>query len=272
MWSSPKGLSTLLPSTVPKFGMKSIFLGLVQGLTEFLPVSSSGHLVLVNSVMGRSSDAALNETAFLHLATLLAVIFYFRKGLTSLVLDFFRRSGREARMTVLYLFIASIPAGLVYFLAKVELAKLFASNSLWISLFFLINSVLLIGSDFIKEKKESLDGKKSFLIGIFQAVSILPGVSRSGATIGAGVFCGIPRTKAVEFSFYMSIPAVIAGNLLSGSFYSSLLNPSMLIASGAAFLSGLAAISLLMLMVKKAKLKYFGFYTLAVAVINLFFI
>jgi len=258
--------------------MKSVLLGLVQGLTEFLPVSSSGHLVLVNSMMGRSSGAAFEETAFLHLATLFAVLFYFRKGLISLVRDFFRRGGAadtrgaKARMTVLYLFIASIPAGVAGVFAKDALESLFASNSAWISLFFLINSSLLIGSDFIKEKKENLNGKKSFLIGVFQALAILPGVSRSGSTIGAGVFCGMSRGKAVEFSFYMSIPAVLFGNLLLCSFDSSLFNPSMLISSGAAFLSGLAAISLLMLMVKKSRLRYFGFYTFAVAVINLFFI
>jgi len=245
--------------------MKSVFLGLVQGLTEFLPVSSSGHLVLANSVMGRSSGAAFEEMAFLHLATLLAVVFYFRKGLTFLVLDFFRKAGAQSRMTVLYLFIASIPAGIVGVLAKDVLKSLFAANSLWISIFF-------IGSDFIKEKKERLNGKKSFLIGIFQAIAILPGVSRSGSTIGAGVFCGIPRTKAVEFSFYMSIPAVIAGNLFLFSFDTSSLSASLIVSSGAAFLSGLAAISLLMLMVKKSRLRYFGFYTLALAVINLFFI
>ncbi len=260
----------LAPS--PSVMLKSVFLGLVQGLTEFLPVSSSGHLVLANSIMGRSSVAAFEETAFLHLATLLAVFFYFRKGLTSLVLDFFRRSGTKARMTVLYLFIASIPAGVAGVLAKDALGRGFAANTVWISLFFLINSALLIGSDFIKEKRERLDGKKSFFIGIFQALALLPGVSRSGSTIGAGVFFGIPREKAVEFSFYMSIPAVLFGNLLLCSFDGSFLTAPMLVSSVAAFLSGLAAISLLMMMVKKSKLRYFGFYTLGVAVINLFFI
>ncbi|MEA2081502.1 MAG: undecaprenyl-diphosphate phosphatase [Elusimicrobiota bacterium] len=252
--------------------MKSVLLGVVQGLTEFLPVSSSGHLVLANSIMGTSSAAAFKETAFLHLATLLAVLFYFRKGLVSLVVNFFRRDGAQARKTVLYLFIASIPAGIVGVFAKDSFERIFAGNSVWISLFFLINSVLLIGSDFIREKSVAADCKKSFVIGVFQALALLPGVSRSGSTIGAGVLCGLSREKAVEFSFFMSIPAVLFGNLLLGSFDSSLFNPSMLLASAAAFLSGLAAISLLLLMVKKAKLKYFGLYTLAVAVINLFFI
>ncbi|MBA3065449.1 undecaprenyl-diphosphate phosphatase [bacterium] len=259
--------------------LKSVFLGLVQGLTEFLPVSSSGHLLLANSIMGRAPGAAFQEIAFLHLGTLLAVLFYFRKGLASLVIDFFRRgarpggrSGSSARMTVVYLFIASIPAGIAGALAKDALDRIFAVNSVWISLFFIVNSVLLIGSDFIKEKSATLDGKKSFLIGAFQALAILPGVSRSGSTIGAGVLIGMTREKAVEFSFYMSIPAVLFGNLLVCDFNGSLLNVPMLVATVTAFLSGLAAISLLMLMVKKAKLRYFGFYTLAVAAINLFLI
>ncbi|MBA3052569.1 MAG: undecaprenyl-diphosphate phosphatase [Candidatus Omnitrophota bacterium] len=252
--------------------LKSVFLGLVQGLTEFLPVSSSGHLVLANSIMGSSSDAAFKETAFLHLATLLAVLFYFRKGLVSLVRDFFRKAGSGARMTVLYLFIASIPAGIAGVLSKDLLGEIFASNSVWISLFFLLNAALLIGSDFIKEKNVPLNGPKSFFIGILQALAILPGISRSGSTIGAGILCGMTRAKAVEFSFYMSIPAVLFGNLLLGSFDSSLFNASMLLSSVAAFLSGLAAISLLMLMVKRSRLRYFGFYTLAIALINLFFI
>jgi len=252
--------------------LKSVLLGLVQGLTEFLPVSSSGHLVLANSVLGTSGEAAFEETAFLHLATLLAVLFYFRKGLLALLLDFFKAGGAASRMTVLYLFIASIPAGIAGILAKDWLAGMFRANSLWISIFFLINAALLIGSDHIKGKNAPLNGGKSFFIGILQALAILPGISRSGSTIGAGIFCGLSREKALEFSFYMSIPAVLFGNLLLGSFSASLFNTGMMLSSAAAFLSGLAAISLLMLMVKRARLRYFGFYTLAVALINLFLI
>jgi len=250
---------------------KSIVLGLVQGVTEFLPVSSSGHLVIFRSILGRG-DNAFSEIAFLHIATLLAVIIYFRQGLLKVIVNFFRKNGQMERKIVLFLFIASIPAGLAGLFLKDFIDSVFSVNSVFISLFFVLNSAVLITSDIKKTGSKKLNAFGSFIIGVFQAAAILPGVSRSGATISAGIFSGLDRKFAVEFSFYMSIPAVLFGNIFFSSFGVSQLTAANVLAFAAAFLSGLFAIRILVAVVEKANLKFFGFYTLFAALVNLLLI
>ncbi|PIU18829.1 MAG: hypothetical protein COT16_01015 [Elusimicrobia bacterium CG08_land_8_20_14_0_20_44_26] len=251
---------------------RSVLLGLVQGITEFLPVSSSGHLVILRSVMKSDSAGGFEEVAFLHLATLLSVLYYFRKDLFCLVGDFFKKDGVTARKTVWFLFVASVPAGAAGFFFKETIDRFFSGNSIWISLFFVLTSALLLGSDYIGKHERKLGWANSLIIGVFQAVSILPGVSRSGSTISAGVFCGLDRRLAVVFSFYMSIPAVLFGNILFSSFDGGFFTLAQAAGFAAAFLSGVFAVDVLVKLVKKAKLKYFGFYALTVAVVNLFLI
>jgi len=250
---------------------KSVVLGIVQGATEFLPVSSSGHLVVFRTLLGSNTNA-FNEIAFLHLATLLAVLIYFRRDLLKLIVNFFRKSGRVERKIVLFLFIASIPAGVVGLFCRDFIDVLFKGTSVWLSVFFIINSAVLITSDIKKTGSKELNAFSSFVIGIFQAVSILPGVSRSGATISAGIFSGVDRKFAVKFSFYMSIPAVLFGNIFFSSFGVSQITAANILAFAAAFLSGLLAIRILVAVVEKASLKFFGFYTLLIAGINLLLI
>lgn len=251
--------------------LKSVVLGIVQGATEFLPVSSSGHLVIFRTLLGSDTNA-FNEIAFLHLATLLAVLIYFRKSLLKLIVNVFTKSGRAERKIVLFLIIASIPAGVVGLFCKDFIDVLFTRTSVWISVFFIINSVVLITSDLGKTSSKELNAFTSFIIGIFQAVSILPGVSRSGSTISAGIFSGVDRKFAVKFSFYMSIPAILFGNIFFSSFSVSQLTAANILSFAAAFLSGLLAIRILVAVVEKASLKFFGFYTLLIAGINLLLI
>ncbi|MFH1956953.1 MAG: undecaprenyl-diphosphate phosphatase [bacterium] len=250
--------------------LKGVLLGLVQGVTEFLPVSSSGHLVIFRTLLGSGTNA-FNEIAFLHIATLLAVFVYFRKGLVKLIAGFFGKKS-ESRRFVLFLFIASIPAGIAGLFFKDIIDSVFSGNSIFISLFFAINSAVLITSDMKKTGSKKLNAFGSFIIGMFQAVSVLPGVSRSGATISAGIFSGLDRKTAVVFSFYMSIPAVLFGNIFFSSFGVSQLTTADILAFAAAFFSGLLAIRILITVVEKANLKFFGFYTLFAALVNLLLI
>ncbi|MCD6412822.1 MAG: undecaprenyl-diphosphate phosphatase [Elusimicrobia bacterium] len=248
---------------------KGIFVGVVQGITEFLPVSSSGHLVIARSILGKTSSG-FEEIAFLHLATLFAVFFYFRRELLELIDGFFAKSGVSARKTVLYLFIASIPAGIVGFAFKDFIEGAFSGGrTRLVSLFFAVNSVILIASDYIKAKGKKLNAFNSFFIGVFQAVSVLPGISRSGSTITAGVFSGLERSFAVRFSFFMSIPAIFFGNILFNSFTNNVFSIPSIAGFLAAFFSGIFSIAVLMKVVQKARLRYFGFYTLLVAIVNL---
>ncbi|MFH1352877.1 MAG: undecaprenyl-diphosphate phosphatase, partial [bacterium] len=235
--------------------LKGVLLGLVQGITEFLPISSSGHLVIFRTLLGSGADA-FNEIAFLHIATLLAVFVYFRKDLLKLIVNFFRKSGRIERKIVLFLIIASIPAGVVGLFFKDFIDILFERTSVWLSVFFIINSAVLITSDIKKTGSKELNAFSSFIIGMFQAVSILPGVSRSGSTISAGIFSGVDRKFAVKFSFYMSIPAILLGNIFFSSFGVSHLTTANVLAFAAAFFSGLLAIRFLIAVVEKANLKF----------------
>ena len=138
-----------------------------------------------------------------------------------------------------------------------------------ISLFFAVNSLILILSDRIKTANAEINMKKALVMGLAQAVSILPGVSRSGSTISAGVMAGADREKAIEFSFLMSIPAILSGNILLGSFSVGVINQQNIAGLAASFCFGLFAIKLLISVVKKAGLRYFGYYTLVLAAGNL---
>ena len=204
---------------------QALVLGIVQGLTEFLPISSSGHLVLVPFLLNWTLDPqkAFVFDVLVQLGTLVAVFVYFRKDLLAIVKAFFagikNRSPFEKQDSRLgwYLILATVPAGIVGVLFQDYIEKLF-NSPIWTAVFLFVTAIMLTISELLSRKSrelESMTVKDSLIIGLFQALSILPGVSRSGSTITGGLTQGFKRQDAARFSFLMSIPVMVAAGLLS---------------------------------------------------------
>jgi len=259
--------------------LEALILGVVQGATEFLPISSSGHLVIVPELFGLPSPP-LAFDVFVHLATLVAVVAYFYRDVSRLVLCVVapRRLGRQElkywRRILAWLVVGSVPAALAGFLLNDFFEELFAST-LAVGLFLVLTSLLLWGADFalgrVARRTDGMDGMRApdaLIVGCFQALAIAPGLSRSGSTIAAGVFLGFDRATAAHFSFLLSIPAIL------GAFVFSLkdIGGAMAGGSGAAYLvgalaaavSGFLAIFFLMRYLKRHRLRLFAIYTLLV--------
>lgn len=234
---------------------QALFLGIVQGLTEFLPISSSGHLVIFQSFLDISSPPLFFDV-LVHTGTLLAVVIYFRHQLINFT-----------KTHLSQLVIATIPAILVGLAIYTTSLDIF-TNLYLTSLSFLLTSVLLFLTTRIKTTPPAHPVKvtptRALLIGIFQAIAILPGVSRSGSTISAGIFTGLSKNTAFTFSFILSIPAVLGAltlNLINTSNLDVALTIPSLIGFSAALISGLVSLCLLNYVLKRKNLLPFAIYT-----------
>jgi len=239
------------------------FLGLIQGITEFLPVSSSGHLVIAQNIIPEFEQPGVLFDVVLHLATTFAVLYFFRTRLIELVKKYF-----------LLLVIGTIPAVIVGLLLQDQIEILFGSVRM-VGFALLVTGIFNFYVDRITVKKDSISKGNSFLIGIFQAVAIIPGISRSGSTIFGGVLSGVDRKKAAEFSFLLSVPAIIGANILQ--FISHPINgdlkPLFYVAGFiAAFISGLISIHLVFRSLAKRKFKLFSYYTFALGILVILFL
>lgn len=240
---------------------EAAILGLVQGLTEFLPISSSGHLVLAQNIMGIESNLLFFDV-MLHLSTLAAVIAAFYKDIIKL----FQKPWDK----LFYLFLATIPAGAVMLILKAQIAFLFTGQYLWIG--FLISAVILLTADFFARKKRTLrpiDAKTALLMGLGQAVAVVPGISRSGATISAGIIYGAEKNEAARFSFLMSIPIILGSVVLEASQMSSWQSvpiSSITVGMIAALLSGFFAIRFFLKIVRAGKFRWFYIYLLLLSI------
>lgn len=259
--------------------LKSIVLGIIQGLTEFLPVSSSGHLVLSQHFMNKGAESAdLTFEVFLHLGSLLAVFLFFRKDIYNLLKSLFQWDGslqtKNTHKTVLWLLLATFVTGAFGFAFKDFFESLF-SNALMVAVFLSGTGIILYVSDKIYSKdllSHQLGWKKALLIGFGQAIAITPGISRSGTTIAFSLFTGLKREEAARFSFLLSIPAILGANLSEFSALTSLNSTVMLnyfVGFVAAFISGYLVIELLLNIIKKAQLKIFSFYCWTISAISI---
>ncbi|MCD4796736.1 MAG: undecaprenyl-diphosphate phosphatase [Candidatus Cloacimonetes bacterium] len=258
--------------------IKSIILGIIQGLTEFLPISSSGHLVLAKHYLNFEMTDITFEI-FLHLGSVIAVLLYFRKDILNLLKSLFIYSKDEVthsnnRKIIFYLFVATVITALIGYYFEETIQKVF--TSLYIpSIMLSITGIILIISDKIESKglgSYQLGIKKSILIGLGQAFAILPGISRSGTTIALGIFTGLKREEAARFSFLLSVPIILGANVHKMSELSNLPKTMLLpylFGLIAAFFSGYMVISLLISFVKKQKLKYFAYYCWLVSIVTL---
>lgn len=269
--------------------IKALILGIVQGLTEFLPVSSSAHLIIFPDVLGWGEHSLSFDTT-LHLGTLSALLVVFRKDILSIIKSLFSDIKKHKKSFNHYssnswlsfkIIIASIPVGLIGLLFEDILEDKF--RGIWFVIIFLLVGTLIM---YIAEKrfkkrlivKDEISVGKSFKVGVFQALALLPGISRSGSTISGGMLFGLSRKEATRFSFLLSIPAVLAAGVFQ--IYSSLdyLNMAeiapMIVGFISSFLVGIIAINFMMKFVKNNKLYPFIFYRLGLAVflIILFYI
>ena len=252
--------------------LEAIILGVIQGLTEFLPVSSSGHLELAKVILGDNSvpEESMLMTVVLHGATALSTIVVFRKDIIDLVKGLFQFKNNDEFKFSLNIVLSMIPAAAVGILMDEEIEAFFGGKVLLVGSMLLITAALLIFADKAKNTEKKVGIKEAIIVGISQAIAILPGISRSGATISTSVLLGIDREKAARFSFLMVVPLILgkmAKDVLDGAF--DVIDGSMLnygVGFIAAFVTGILACTWMIKLVKKSKLSYFAYYCLIVGV------
>jgi len=249
---------------------QAIILGIIQGLTEFLPVSSSGHIELGKYFLGFEPEESLLFTVVVHFATALSTVVVFRRDIVDLISELHKP---EKLQFLLKIIISMIPAAFVGFFFNDFIERLFDGQIVLIAFLLIVTGLLLFFADKAKLSGKSPGYLDALIIGIAQAIAILPGISRSGATISTSVLLKIERSEAARFSFLMVVPLIfgkIAKDLLDGeiSFYNGQF--SILLAGFiAAFLVGLVACSWMIKLVLKAKLSYFAYYCFFIAVVTL---
>jgi undecaprenyl-diphosphatase len=257
---------------------QAIALGVVQGLTEYLPVSSSGHLVIAHHLFGLSEPAVFFDV-ILHMGTLVAVVWFYRETITSILKSSLKgfqggalglKSASASDPPLYYalmIIAASIPTGFIGVLFKDQLEGLFASV-FWTGVTFIINGLLLLTVVWAKDREREVSDIKwweAAAIGVAQGIAIVPAISRSGATITLALFMGMKREKAAEFSFLLSIPAILGALALKlrshGDVHSALSLGTGFIAS---LVVGYFSLILLVALMKKGKFQWFGYYCVAV--------
>lgn len=257
--------------------LEALVLGIIQGLTEFLPVSSSGHLEIAKFIFGDTSlpEESLLMTVVLHAATAFSTLVVFRKDVAEIIAGLFRFKWNEQTIFSLKIVVSMIPAAFVGVFLEEEIESLFGGHLLLVGSMLLITAVLLLLADRAKTTQKKVSFADAFIVGLAQAIAILPGISRSGATISTSVMLKIDRTRAARFSFLMVVPLILgamAKDLMSGSisYDTSQLFP-LTVGFIAAFITGVLACTWMISLVKKARLSWFAIYCFIVGAIAIFY-
>lgn len=252
--------------------IEAIILGIVQGLTEFLPVSSSGHLTIGKELLGiDSSNLAFEITV--HAATVLSTIVAFRKEVAELIAGLFKFKMNEETLYIFKIAVSMIPIFIVGIFFKDFVESLFGEGLLVVGIALLVTSSLLLLSAIIKPKEKGITFRNAFVIGIAQSIAVIPGLSRSGATISTGLLLGVKRENIAKFSFLMVLVPILGEvflELLSGELSEGKTGiPMFALVAGfiAAFLSGLFACKTMIALVKRTKLKGFALYCAIVGIV-----
>ena len=256
----------------------AIILGVIQGLTEFLPVSSSGHLEITRELLNTNqlpSDNLL-MTSVLHFATALSTILVFRKDIYDLIKGLFDKENKSSKSYIIKILIAIVPAGLVGFLLSDEIEFLFSGNMILVGIMLIITGTLLFLTKILKTKNFKISSVHALIIGLSQAFAVIPGISRSGATICTSLFLGNNKSEAAKFSFLIVIPVIfgaILKDVLSGDiFYNEIKISILIIGFISSFLTGVLACKLMLKIVANNNLIYFSFYCFVLGIISIFII
>ncbi|MDN3204486.1 undecaprenyl-diphosphate phosphatase [Algoriphagus sediminis] len=253
--------------------LDAIILGIIQGLTEFLPVSSSGHLELGKALLGenRLPAESLLFTVVVHFATALSTIVVFRKDIVEIISALLKFERNEETLFVGKILVSMIPAVIIGVLFEEELESLFGGKIVFVGCMLILTALLLFLADKAKYTNKPVGFLQALIVGVAQAIAILPGISRSGATISTSVLLGIDKNKAARFSFLMVIPLIfgkIAKDIMDGALSYDTEGFTYLSAGFlAAFVSGILACTWMIKLVRQSKLSYFSIYCLIVGLI-----
>lgn len=255
--------------------LEALILGIIQGLTEFLPVSSSGHLELGKAILGINAEKSLVFTVVVHGATVLSTIVVFYKDIFNLLKGLLAFRWNEETKYIVKIAVSMIPVIILGLFFKEEIEGFFTGNVMLVGFMLLITSVLLLSTYIIKKNEKEVSFIDSFVIGVAQALAVMPGISRSGATISTGLLLGNKKANIARFSFLMVLIPIIGANLKDISEGAATGNGigvvPLIVGFLAAFISGLLACKWMIGIVKKGKLIYFAIYTFVIGSIAIIY-
>ena len=270
--------------------LQALLLGIVQGLTEFLPVSSSGHLMIVRDLLGVDGDGFMDFTVTVHLATVLSTVIVFWKPICKLLAGLFKFRYNDETDYVFKIVVSMVPIAVVGLLFKDKVEALFSDNLFTVAVCLIVTAILLYLSEISGRRKKAAPEEGSvarngisywqaLTVGLSQAVAVAPGLSRSGTTIATGLLCGVRREVMAQFSFLMVLVPIIGEQFLDlvksltgDAVLGGGLSPVCLVTGFlAAFLSGLFACKVMIAIVRKARLTWFAIYCLVVSLLLLVF-
>ena len=255
--------------------VQALLLGLLQGLTEFLPVSSSGHIEIGSTLLGVKTTNNLLFTVTVHVATVLSTIIVFRKDILILLKDLLAFKWNESTIYVSKLLFSALPVLVLGIFFKEDIEQLFTGNLVLVGSMLIVTSLLLGLTSFAKKSDGKITYFKAIIIGIAQAMAVVPGISRSGATIATGLLLQTKKKEIARFSFLMVLIPILGAAFLDITSGEITSNETigwlpMLIGFVAAFISGLLACSWMIKIVKRGKLIYFAIYCLVIGLIAIF--
>ena len=248
--------------------LEIIVLGIIQGITEFLPISSSGHLVIAQNILGVKSPGNTLEVLF-HFGTLMSVVYVFFEDIKQI---FLTMNEKNNQLFIFYIIIATLPAILAGLLLKDYFLKIFDNVHL-VGLALCSTGFLLIFSKRFKNNQKEISFSSSIAVGVAQAIAIIPGISRSGSTISICMFLGIPPKEAARFSFLLSIPVILGASFLgyleieSNNIFNNL---TLTVAITTSFVTGVLALKILLKILEVGRFYFFGFYCLIAGVSTIF--
>ena len=253
--------------------VEALILGIIQGLTEFLPVSSSGHIELGTVIFGIESEENLLFSVIVHLATALSTIVVFRKDILAILKDLLKFQKNESTEFVGKILLSCLPVLVVGLFFKDDIKSLFGGNVILVGSMLLITGALLAFTYYQKDTTKDISFLKSLIIGVAQAVAVMPGISRSGATIATALILKVDKAKAARFSFLMALIPIVGAAILELKDYFelratgadlSISTTALVTGFIAAFVFGYLACNWMIALVKRGKLIYFAYYCIAV--------
>ena len=255
--------------------LNAIILGIIQGLTEFLPVSSSGHLEIFKVILGDNKlpNESLLMTVILHFATACSTIVVFKDDIKDLILGLFSFEKNDSFWFSVKIILSMVPAVFIGFFFESEIESLFNGNLTIVGSMLILTGALLFLADKAKPSEKKISFSSSLLVGIAQAIAIVPGISRSGATISTAVILGIDKENAAKFSFLMVVPLIIGKVIKDITSAETIVNNEsvfpLIIGFVFAFITGMIACKWMIKLVKNSKLKYFSIYCFLVGIFSI---